>query len=96
MDKNLLQLVKDKLKITWEDENTDRELITLIDDAENSLNNKLGAAIDYTAPGQERRLFLNYCLYAYNNMENEFDNNYLNEIMQIRMLYEVEQYEEDN
>lgn len=93
---NLLQSVKDKLKITWEDENTDRELITLIDDAKNSLNNKLGAVIDYTAPGQERRLFLNYCLYAYNNMENEFDNNYLNEIMQIRMLYEVEQYEEDN
>ena len=86
---DLLTLVKDKLKITWEDDDTDREIETIMEDAEIALNSTIGAKIQYSAPGQERRLFLNYCLYAYNDMESKFDSAYVNELMQLRIKYEV-------
>ena len=91
----LLQELKDKLNITWDEEETNRKLQSILEDAQATLNYKLGAIIDYSKYGPEHSLFLNYCMYAWNNCLNEFDDNYLNEIMQIRMLYEVEQYEED-
>lgn len=86
---DLLTLVKNKLKITWKDEDTDREIETIMEDAEIALNYKIGSKIDYSSPGPERRLYLNYCLYAYNDMENKFDSAYFNEIMQLRIKYEV-------
>ena len=96
MDKNLLQEVKDKLNITWDEEETNRKLEGIINDAIATLNWKLGDRIDYSIEGQEHNLFLNYCMYAYNNCTNEFDDNYFNEIMQLRQKYEVLNYEEEN
>lgn len=90
---NLLQELKDSLNITWDEEETNRKLKKIMNDAESILNWKLGAKIDYSTPGQEHNLFLNYCMYAYNNCTNEFDDNYFNEIMQIRQKYEVLAYE---
>lgn len=92
MDKNLLQEVKDHINITWDEEETDRKLKGMIEDAKCILDYKLGAKIDYTIPGMEHNLFLNYCMYAYNNCTNEFDSNYFNEIMQLRQKYEVINY----
>ena len=93
MDK-LLQEVKDHLNITWDEEETNRKIERIIKDAIAILNWKLGAEIDYSEEeGQEHNLLLDYCMYAYNQCTNEFDNNYFNEIMQIRQKYEVIQYE---
>lgn len=91
---DLLQKVKEKLKVTWQDESTDKRITEMIEDAKVTLNHKLGAEIDYSAPGMERNLFLNYCLYAWNDCVNEFDNNYRNEIYQIRNKYKVKRYVE--
>jgi hypothetical protein len=94
MDK-LLQEVKDHLNITWDEEETNRKIERIIKDAIAILNWKLGAEIDYSEEeGQEHNLLLDYCMYAYNQCTNEFDNNYFNEIMQIRQKYEVIQYEQ--
>lgn len=95
MDKGLLvEKVKEKVNITWEDPLTESKINGLIDDAIVALSNKIGADdIDYSKPGQERQLFLNYCLYSYNNCINEFDSNYINDIYQLRIKYEVLQYE---
>ena len=94
MDK-LLQEVKDHLNITWDEEETNRKIERIIKDAIATLNWKLGAKIDYSEEeGQEHNLLLDYCMYAYNQCTNEFDNNYFNEIMQIRQQYEVIQYEQ--
>lgn len=90
----LLLKVKEKLKVTWQDESTDRRIAEMIEDAQVTLNHKLGAEIDYSDPGMERNLFLNYCLYAWNDCVNEFDNNYINEIYQIRNKYKVKRYVE--
>ena len=89
----LLQELKDKLNITWDEEETNRKLKRIIRDATITMNYKLGAKIDYSEDGQEHNLFLNYCMYAWNNCTNEFDDNYLNEIYQIRQKYEVLNYE---
>ncbi|SFJ33316.1 Phage gp6-like head-tail connector protein [Terrisporobacter glycolicus] len=94
MDKRLLQELKEHLNITWDEEETNRKLERIINDAILTLNWKLGAKIDYSE-GQEHNLFLNYCMYAYNNCTNEFDSNYFNEIMQLRQKYEVINYEEN-
>lgn len=90
MDEELLtKLVKGKLNITWSDEDTDTKVTTIIEDAIPTLDHKLGGKGDYCSPGQERSLFLNYCLYAWNDCINEFDINYKHEIYQVRFKNEV-------
>lgn len=89
---SLLERVKSTCNITWDDEDINEKINSIIDDAEITLNHKLGADIDYSLKGMERRLFLNYCLYAWNDCLDEFDKRYMNEIYQIRAKYEVKQY----
>lgn len=81
--------VKRHLNITWTDQDTDTKVIDMMMDAEKALNHKLGAEVDYFAPGQERKLYLNYLLYDQNDCLNEFDATYRAEILQIRHKYEV-------
>ncbi len=88
----LIRIVKRELKITWNDEDTDAEIEALVSDAVPTMNFKLGIKeedSDYLSPGQERRLFLNYCRYVRNNCVEEFDSRYLNDILQLRSKYEV-------
>lgn len=87
----LLKGLREKIGITWEDENLENRLNSIIECAKASLDFKLGANIDYSIPGMERTLFLNYCMYDYNNCLYEFDKNYRSDIYQIRMKYEIKQ-----
>lgn len=89
MEEILLQLLRNELYITWVDDETNMKLERIILNAIPTMNYKLGANIDYSADGMEQNLFINYCVYVYNGCSNEFDNNYFNEIMQVRMRYEV-------
>ena len=90
----LVKEVKNICNITWDDESINEKIDSMIEDAEIALNHKLGSIIDYSQKGMERRLFLNYCLYAWNDCLDEFDKKYMNEIYQIRAIYEVKQYVE--
>ena len=92
---DLYETLRNELNITWDDEETESRLIRIITNAVVTMNRKIGSDIDYSIAGPEQELFLAYCVYVYNNCANQFDENYLNEIMQIRSIYEVEQYEED-
>lgn len=89
----LFEEVKNKLNITWEDIDTNNKIKMIIKDAIATLNYKLGADVNYLENGLEHQLFLNYCLYSYNNALHEFDKNYMNDIYQLRIKYEVQQYE---
>ncbi len=89
MEETLLQLLRNELTITWEDEETNMRLERIILNAIPTMNFKLGASIDYSEDGMEQNLFINYCVYVYNGCANEFDTNYFNEIMQVRLKYEV-------
>ena len=92
---DLYETLRNELNITWYDEETESRLTRIITNAVVTMNRKIGSDIDYSIAGPEQELFLAYCVYVYNNCANQFDENYLNEIMQIRSIYEVEQYEED-
>ena len=90
----LFDKVKRHLKITWVDNDTDLKILDMMADAEQSLNHLLGAECDYSSPGMERQLFLNYMLYAWNDCLNEFESAYCAEILRIRHRYEIKGVEE--
>lgn len=94
MSGTLVDLVKGKLNITWSDEDTDAEINRIIEDGQVEMRRKLGTpeSYDFTIEGQERKLFLSWCLYEWNHASNEFDENYLNDILQVRQKYEVMEY----
>lgn len=95
MEEVLLQLLINELYITWDDEETTNRLTRIIENAIPTMNYKLGSNIDYSEDGMAQNLFINYCVYVYNGCSNEFDFNYFNEIMQLRLMYEVNSADED-
>jgi hypothetical protein len=87
------QLVKDlkvKCQITWNNERDDVELRGIIDDAEIILNHKLGSELDYSEPGLFHNLFINYCWYARNGLENDFEDAYRRSLLMCRAYCEVD------
>lgn len=96
-DTTLTALVKRKLDITWSDADTDARVADIIDAAEPTMRHKLGLpeGFDFTAAGQERSLLLSYCLYEWNQAVNEFDGNYLNDILQVRQKWAVRGVSDD-
>lgn len=96
MNENLLSQVKRKLNITWSDTDTDKRLSDIIQSAILALKHKLGIAdpnFDFSGAGMENTLFLAYCFYEWNHCVNEFDDNYANNIAQVRAIHEAAYYE---
>ena len=98
MDMDLLiEQVRRKLNITWEDDDTTSRIEEIIASAIPSLCFKLGifqADFDFSVAGAENTLFINYCLYEWNHCLNEFDGNYANDIAQVQAIWAVK-YEEE-
>lgn len=91
----LLKQVKRKCNITWEDEETTSRLNDIINSAIPDLSHKLGITdktFDFSVAGTENTLFLAYCFYDWNNVLNEFEENYSKMIAQVRQKYAVELY----
>ena len=98
MNTQLFDKVKQKLNITWEDEDTNSRIQNIIGSAIPTLTHKLGITdeyFDFADVGAEHNLFLAYCLYEWNHATNEFDDNYSNEIAQIRRKWEVKHFLEN-
>ena len=98
MSEALVNQVKRKLNITWNDEDTEARVADIMAAAIPTLIHKLGIAdpdFDFSKAGTENTLFLAYCLYEYNHCVNEFDSNYSNEIAQVRAKHLVKYYEEN-
>lgn len=96
VNEHLKEKVKNKLSITWDDDNTERRIETMMEDAAIELNHILGAEADYSAPGMERSLYLNYCLYIWNGIKEEFKKAYIRDIYMVRHKNEVKEYETKN
>lgn len=92
----LLEAVKDKCYITTDDLKTLQRLTRIVEDSTIKIARLIGVAddFDFSAAGEERELLLNYCWYAWNDCENEFKDNYLDDILAIRQKYEVLYYAE--
>lgn len=99
MLERLFLQVKRKLNITWTDEDTDSRVEEIIQSAIPALLHKLGIAdpnFDFSVPSMENDLFKAYCFYEWNHCLNEFDDNYANNIAQVRMKHEVEYFMEES
>ena len=85
--KGLLEAVRRKLNISWEDPQTDARVRDIIADAIPTMIHKLGItdnAYGFVTPGMERKLFLEYCRHEWNDEAKLFDTNYANDILQVR------------
>lgn len=99
MLEKLYPQVKRKLNITWSDEDTDSRVEEIIQSAIPALKHKLGIAdpdFDFSIYGMENSLFLAYCFYEWNHCLNEFDENYANNIAQVRAIHEVGYFGEES
>lgn len=94
MAEELLPQVKDKCRITWNDEATDRVLREeIIPSALSVIRFKVGipegAEFDFASPGLENRLLLNWCYYAWHDAEDDFWRNYAEDLAHARRIWEV-------
>lgn len=91
--------VRRKLNVTWDDDDTTARIEEIIESAIPTMLHKLGIAdpdFDFSVPGMENNLFKTYCLYEWNHCASEFDDNYANDIGQIREKNEVDQYRSES
>ena len=92
----LFAQVKRKLNITWEDDETTARIEEIMESAKTDLLHLLGIAdsnFDFAVPGAENQLFQNYCLYDWNHVLNEFEENYKLLLMRTKQKHAVAYYQ---
>lgn len=97
MADTLTDKVKRKLDITWDDEGTNARISDIIEGAKPTVRHKIGLPdyYDFETAGQEQAFFLSYCLYEWNHASDEFDDNYRNDLLQLRQKWSLESIKED-
>ena len=89
----LLVDVRNYLDITWDDAAGDEKLTGIIARGIKYIDGIAGAAMDYTLEDKPKELLLDYCRYARSNVLNEFQINYLHELLSLQISEEVKAYE---
>ena len=89
----LLEQLKERLKITWDDEDT--LLINMLERAEKSLNALMGVELNYNTPGPAQELLLERCRYDYNNALEYFEQNFAREIFRLQLQVAAEEVSAD-
>jgi hypothetical protein len=90
----LLEAVKNYLDITWDDPAGDEKLVGIIARGKRYLDKVAGAELDYLAEDKPRELLFDYCRYVRSNALDEFQNNYLPELLTLQISQEVKDYAE--
>ncbi|HBV86887.1 MAG TPA: hypothetical protein DEF42_09620 [Desulfosporosinus sp.] len=93
---SLLESVKNYLDITWDDLAGDEKLSGIIARGIKYIDGIAGASMDYSIEDKPRELLFDYCRYARSNALNEFQNNYLHELLTLQITQEVAAYEQAN
>lgn len=97
IDSSLLEQIKRKLNVTWDDAQTEKRIEEIVEEAIPDLIHRLGIAdkkYQFDEPGTEQNLLKNYVLYEWNHSLNEFFDNYAEPIAQIRAKNEVKSFHE--
>lgn len=92
----LLEDVKNYLDITWEDPTGDIKLSGIIARGISYINGVAGAEMDYTKEEKPRELLFDYCRYVRSNALEEFQKNYLHELLSLQISQGVATYEASN
>lgn len=72
-NQEILIKVKDNLKISWEDEQTNRELLDYIESARKYLLNLSGVELTFARGSREIELLVERVRYRYNNALDDFE-----------------------
>jgi len=91
----LFEAVRNYLDITWDDKDSDTKLSGIIERGMKYLNKAAGEELDYSIEDKPRELLMDYCRYARSNALNEFQTNYLHELISLQNEYEVKRYAEE-
>ena len=96
LPEGLLTAVRNYLDITWEDPAGDEKLSGIIARGIKYINSVAGAELDYTVEDKPRELLFDYCRYVRSNALDEFQNNYLHELLSLQIAQEVKDYVAEN
>ena len=88
----LLEAVRNYLDITWVDPAGDEKLSGIISRGIKYIDSLAGAAMDYSIEDKPRELILDYCRYVRSNALDEFQTNYLHEILSLQISQDVKAY----
>lgn len=93
MPDGLLEAVRSYLDITWADADGDQKLTGVIQRGMKYLNAVAGEELDYSAEDKPRELLMDYVRYVRSNALDEFQNNYLHELLSLQIAKEVARYD---
>lgn len=88
----LLDAVRNYLDITWNDDAGDEKLSGIVARGMKYLDGVAGEALDYMVEDKPRELLMDYCRYVRSNALDEFQQNYLPELLTLQNQKEVARY----
>jgi len=91
----LLKAAKQANNITWEDEDTDGVLTSILLQGMAWLDSRIGEGADYEAEGTPKALLLDYSRYARAGARHEFEDDYLSDLLLLGLQNETEGLAED-
>lgn len=87
---SLLVDVKDYLKISWEDEKTNKNISGMIKRGVNYLQNIAGVtSINFIEEDLPKQLLLDYCRYANSQALEVFANNYQGDLLELHYMFQA-------
>lgn len=94
VDDKLLTDLKEKLQITWEDAETNRNLSLSIENGKRYFNELCETKFTFEEASTERELLMERCRYDWNNAIDEFETNFKPVLGRLIMDVAIKQYEE--
>ena len=94
----LVDAVKRKLRITYEDADVNARVDDIMAQADAALRRTLGIddeAFTFETPGTEQFLYLAFCFYEWNDAGDDFGANYAEKIAQCRDKWLVKKFAEN-
>lgn len=93
MTDELFSELKNYLNITWEDLSTDSKIMGIGERGMRYLENIGSRTMDFAIEDKPKELLFEYCRYAWSDGLNEFQNNYLHELLTLQQIEQVKAYE---
>lgn len=85
----LLAEIKRRLRVTWEDENEDNNLITIISSGKQYIEEIAGTPIDFDEDKVARELLYSYVLYGRADSVAEYGRNYNKDLLRLHLKYKA-------
>lgn len=79
----MLKELKDKLKVTWNDE--DGDLQRILESGKEYLDGIAGTSLNFETSSFNKELLFEYCRYSYNNAIEYFEENFQRQLIQLQI-----------